>query len=418
MKRILLLIIICFLFNTSFSQIIKVGEKDRDGVRCLSYIYSEKELYEVLDFLIENAARTKMFDVKVVASNEIKINENSCGIFIDEEPFFATVPPSSWARIKHIGDTIKLVSKIKTNKTINDIIAYSDTMSSRYEPFLRYENQTYTIRVSPNNRLSYYKRLFEYLKQVTEATHNSDNIRLFIFAKESMDALCTFLTTDFEPATKADAAKSIAFADTVIRYAIENTYYVPYRPYGITIQNAIDDFDYIQYQRDSLMTFFYKYRNELLNQLKTNVFYPEKYWEFYKNNMMDFTAVDTAGIPQFIKDEVLKQLENPWQYSNPYFVKNNKEQYPDIEEQMTKMWKIYKYLGEYIENGATCEEALARLYKDSFPYILNDVLIWETVLYIKIYNDKEFLDVLLENRSEWEKYDKYSYKELDKYLNK
>lgn len=391
--------IISFITNTLYSQAYKEGEKDEDGVRCLTFFYSEKELYEVLDFLIENSVRTKLFDAVVFACGQDYLSENMCAVYVTEDPGFATVPQTSWARIKHIGDTIKMVSKVKDNRVINDIIAYCDTMSSRYEPFWMYEHQIYSIGISSNNHLDYYKRIFEYLKKINKKTLLSDNIEYFMFSKKSISSFCFFLMNDYKRKTNIDSVELLKFTDEVARYAIEEAYDVPIL-YG------------------SKTSFFHKYRKELLNQLKTNIYYPEKYWEFYKNNMMDFTVVDTIGIPQIIKDEALKWLKDPEHYYNPNFIEKNKEKYPDIEVQELKIKKIYRELGEYIEKGVALDEALTLLYKDQFPYIINKELLMWSVYYIEEYNDKDFLSVLLENRSEWEKFDKYSYKELDKYLNK
>ena len=197
------------------------------------------------------------------------------------------------------------------------------------------------------------------------------------------------------------------FKDEIIRYAIKYAYYVPV------------DFD-------GKLDCFHKYRSELLDQLKNNAFYSQKYWYFYKTNLIDYSVVDTTGIPKLIQDEALR-LENAKRQDTDYdvycdehvhFVRRYISQYPDFEKQLRYMRNIFCKLIPFMSDSTSYEEALSKYYYDSFDYVLDSNLIFWSVLYVEKYNDQEFLDVLINKRAEFEERSKDAYKILDEYITK
>ena len=357
--RILFIILFIAATTTALSEIYNEGGKDEDGNRCIAIFNSEKKLYEVLDFLLENSARTNLFDVFVTACEEEEQHKESCAILIDEDQYNPTIPRSAWGAKKHYGDTIKLISRTIGNDVINKIIAYSDTMSSKYEPFDMYDRQTYIVALSRKNHISYYKRLYDYIKNVNEQTRKNNNLQNFIFSKGSMRSLCTFLINYYECSKGKDSIGFNRFKDEAIRYAIQNTYYIP-----------IEFGDNLKY--------FHKYRRELLDQLKSNALFPKELWNYYKDNMIDYDILDTASITDKIEYSICSIM-------------------------------IHEKLDNYLSNCSSYEEALANLYYDKFAYIVNTDLIYWSMNYVEKYHDKEFLNLLIARRTDFEKYCKETY---------
>lgn len=402
---VLSLILIGLMANSAYSQVFKEGEYNpKTGIRCLAYMQSENELYSVLDFLLANSSRTKMFDAYVTPfhSDELCINKDTSIVLINETASWATYPPEHWAEIRHKGDTVKMLASSKLNNVINKIIAYSDTMSCRYSPFFRFDSQTYEVRISEHNSLSYYKTLFQYLKKKNEEAKQSDDFMLFTFCKNSISELSYFLYDTLSCISRNYTSDFLDFRDEVLLYSIKEAY------------NAVPIVD-------KKMARFSEYRDLMLHQLKNNVYYPQKYWEYYKNNMIDYSVVDTVGVPQIAKDEALKFVQkgyDEYDFDNwEHILKENQYKYPDMKNQRDKMIHIYRSLRKYHVEGEPYEKALAQYYHERFEYIVNDDLVRIAMIYAIKYKDKEFLDILLENRNEWGKYCYFYYGLLDSFLN-